>query len=73
VLHDLPARFTALFTDAPFELRLLVQFLLIAPGVLVVSALYLRLIERPSMQPNWPPAVIARIGDWRDLALRRAR
>jgi peptidoglycan/LPS O-acetylase OafA/YrhL len=37
-----------------FEVRLLIQFLLIAPVVLVVSALYFRFIERPCMRPNWP-------------------
>jgi peptidoglycan/LPS O-acetylase OafA/YrhL len=37
-----------------FAVRLLIQFLLIAPVVLVVSALYFRFIERPCMRPNWP-------------------
>jgi len=37
-----------------FAVRLLIQFLLVAPVVLVISALYFRFIERPCMRPNWP-------------------
>jgi peptidoglycan/LPS O-acetylase OafA/YrhL len=37
-----------------FDLRLAVQFLLITPAVLVVSALFFRWIERPCMRPDWP-------------------
>lgn len=43
----------------PFETRLLVQFLLISPGVLIVSALYFRWIERPCMRPDWPQRLMA--------------
>ena len=38
----------------PFDIRLLVQLLLIAPVVLLVSALYFRFIERPCMDQAWP-------------------
>jgi peptidoglycan/LPS O-acetylase OafA/YrhL len=44
----------------PFEVRLLVQFLLITPVVLAVSALFFRLVERPCMQPDWPSVLMAR-------------
>jgi peptidoglycan/LPS O-acetylase OafA/YrhL len=44
-----------------FAVRLLIQFLLIAPVVLVVSALYFRFIERPCMRPNWPQQLASAI------------
>ncbi|PWU11816.1 MAG: hypothetical protein C5B51_01925 [Terriglobia bacterium] len=37
-----------------FEERLLIQFLLMGPVVLIVSALYFRFVERPCMRPDWP-------------------
>jgi peptidoglycan/LPS O-acetylase OafA/YrhL len=36
-----------------FAVRLLVQFLLISPIVLVIGALYFRFVERPCMHPDW--------------------
>ena len=38
----------------PFAMKLLLQFVLISPFVLLVSAIYFRLIEQPCMQPDWP-------------------
>jgi peptidoglycan/LPS O-acetylase OafA/YrhL len=38
----------------PFEVRLLIQMVLISPGVVVVSAFYFRFVERPCMYPDWP-------------------
>ncbi len=40
--------------DLGFTIRLCIQFLLIAPIVLAISALYFRFIERPCMRPDWP-------------------
>ncbi len=37
----------------PFSFRLIIQFVLMTPIVLVISALYFRLIERPCMR-HWP-------------------
>ncbi|MGB6941368.1 MAG: acyltransferase [Bryobacteraceae bacterium] len=37
-----------------FAVRLLIQFLVITPLVLAISALYFRFIERPCMRPDWP-------------------
>jgi len=37
-----------------FSVRLLIQFLLMTPIVIVISALYFRFIERPCMQADWP-------------------
>lgn len=42
------------FFSASFEFRLAIQFLLITPLVLGVSALYFRWLERPCMRPDWP-------------------
>jgi hypothetical protein len=42
------------FLAGPFTLRLLIQFVLITPLVLAVSALYFRWVERPCMRPDWP-------------------
>jgi peptidoglycan/LPS O-acetylase OafA/YrhL len=39
---------------SPFALRLLVQFVLITPIVLALSAIYFRWVERPCMRPDWP-------------------
>ena len=44
-------------STAPFGLRLLIQFLVMAPAVLVITALYFRFIERPCMRPDWPRRV----------------
>ena len=45
---------TERFTQAgPFALRLLVQFCLMTPLVLICCALYFRLVERPCMRPDW--------------------
>lgn len=40
--------------SSPFEVRVLIQLLLMTPLVLTVSALYFRWIERPCMRPDWP-------------------
>jgi peptidoglycan/LPS O-acetylase OafA/YrhL len=40
--------------SAPFAVRLLLQIALMWPIVLVVGALYFRLVERPCMNPDWP-------------------
>jgi len=46
---------TAAFTmTRDFGLNLLLQTLLIVPALLVVSALYFALIERPCMERDWP-------------------
>jgi len=53
------------FQAYPFEWRLLVQFVLITPVLLVISALYFRWVERPCMRPDWPQrlkATFARAG-----------
>jgi peptidoglycan/LPS O-acetylase OafA/YrhL len=39
--------------SATFTVRLLVQIALMSPIVLVVGALYFRLVERPFMNPDW--------------------
>lgn len=44
----------AIGASLPFELRLLIQLLLIAPVTILVSALFFRLVERPCMRPDWP-------------------
>lgn len=49
----------------PFWARLLIQFVLISPVVLGVSALYFRWIERPCMRPDWPQRATAALGRWR--------
>jgi peptidoglycan/LPS O-acetylase OafA/YrhL len=46
----------------PFWARLLIQFVLISPVVLGVSALYFRWIERPCMRPDWPRRVMSAFG-----------
>lgn len=38
---------------APFTSRLLIQFLLMSPIVLVIGALYFRFVERPFMRTDW--------------------
>lgn len=55
-----------LLSTAPFELRLLLQFLLISPIVLVLSGLYFRVVEQPCMRPKWP-------SELRNAVLRRLR
>jgi peptidoglycan/LPS O-acetylase OafA/YrhL len=39
---------------ASFETRLLLQSVLLAPLVLLVSAVFYKLIEQPCMKPDWP-------------------
>jgi peptidoglycan/LPS O-acetylase OafA/YrhL len=46
------------FPGSPYGLRLITQFLLIAPAVLLVSAIYFRFVERPCMRPEWPQAAL---------------
>ncbi len=45
--------------SSPFAARLFLQFLLMSPAVLVISALYFRWIERPCMRPDWPQRLLA--------------
>ncbi len=42
------------FLGYPFDIRLLIQALLIGPVILLISALYFRFVERPCMNPAWP-------------------
>jgi peptidoglycan/LPS O-acetylase OafA/YrhL len=51
--------------STPFTERLMVQFVLMTPFVLLVCGLYFRLIERPCMRPNWPRELKACIGSKR--------
>ena len=46
----------------PFWARLMIQFVLISPFVLGISALYFRWVERPCMRPDWPQRVLAAFG-----------
>jgi peptidoglycan/LPS O-acetylase OafA/YrhL len=59
----------------PFTARLSVQFLLMSPVVLVISALYFRWVERPCMRPDWPQELMAafRRLKSRSLAVRAAQ
>lgn len=59
----------------PFTTRLSVQFLLMSPVVLVISALYFRWVERPCMRPDWPQELMAafRRLKSRSLAVRAAQ
>jgi peptidoglycan/LPS O-acetylase OafA/YrhL len=50
-----------LFQNSGYEFRLLTQFALMAPLVLLVSALYFRFVERPCMRPDWPTRAWKRI------------
>jgi peptidoglycan/LPS O-acetylase OafA/YrhL len=64
LLHNYLVAGTGMLTERvlpewPFAARLLVQFVLISPVVLGVSALYFRWIERPCMRPDWPQRVLA--------------
>lgn len=59
LLHNYAVASLGMLTErvlsaSPFGVRLLVQFALVTPFVLVVSALYFRWIERPCMRPDWP-------------------
>ncbi len=49
------------FLGYSFTTRLSIQFLLMAPVLLVVSGLYFRLIERPCMRPDWPRQLLTKI------------
>ncbi len=42
------------FPAYPFAWRLAIQFVLITPFVLALSALFFRGVERPCMRPDWP-------------------
>jgi peptidoglycan/LPS O-acetylase OafA/YrhL len=52
-------------TAYPFSVRLLLQFLLLTPGVIAICALYFRFVERPCMNPNWPEKLLRRYRQWR--------
>jgi peptidoglycan/LPS O-acetylase OafA/YrhL len=41
-----------------YEIRLAIQFALMAPVVLLVSGIYFRLVERPCMRPDWPKRLL---------------
>jgi peptidoglycan/LPS O-acetylase OafA/YrhL len=43
--------------SSSFEVRVLIQLLLMSPVVLAVGALYFRWIERPCMRPDWPSRI----------------
>ncbi len=43
-----------LFNASAYDVRLLIQFALMAPLVVFVSGLYFRFVERPCMRPDWP-------------------
>lgn len=65
LLHNYIMALCGMFTERftahlPFDARLAIQFVLIGPPVLVISALYFKLIERPCMRPDWP----ARLTRW---------
>lgn len=67
LLHNYLVYGLGTITESPFrtwgfEARLAVQFLLMAPIVLLVSALYFRFIERPCMRPDWPRRGLQRVG-----------
>ncbi len=49
------------FLGYSFTTRLLIQFLVMSPVLLVISGLYFRLIERPCMCPNWPRQLLTSI------------
>jgi len=49
------------FSAGPFTGRLGVQFILITPILLVLSALYFRWVERPCMRPDWPQRLLANL------------
>lgn len=52
----------------PFEVRLLIQLLVISPGVLIISGLYFRFIERPCMRPDWPQRLLRFVRDYKASA-----
>jgi len=54
VISALGAYTESVWATWPIVARLLLQFSLITPLVLVVSAVYFVLIEKPCMQPDWP-------------------
>src|SRR5207248_3462576 len=59
LLHDYTMAALGLATQsispgAVFLVRLIIQFLIITPAVLAISALYFRFVERPCMRPDWP-------------------
>lgn len=49
--------------EQAFVSRLVVQFLLMTPVVLVISGLYFRWIERPCMRPDWPRQLVGAFTD----------
>ncbi len=58
LLHNYIVASVGMFTERfgisyPFAARLVIQFLLITPILLVICGLYFRLIERPCMDPSW--------------------
>jgi peptidoglycan/LPS O-acetylase OafA/YrhL len=48
-----------------FELELLWQLALIAPAVLLISAVFFALIEKPCMRRDWPQRLMQRVKRWR--------
>lgn len=65
-------RFTlALGQNAGAGTQLLVQALLLSPAVILVSAVYYLLLERPCMDRDWPRKLIRAL-DWRSLSTPQA-
>lgn len=56
-----------------FPVRLAIQFILITPFVLVISALYFRFVERPCMRPDWPRRLRARLWSIKFSTWKKAR
>jgi peptidoglycan/LPS O-acetylase OafA/YrhL len=52
------------FFASPYGLRLICQFLLIAPLVLVVTGAYFVFVERPCMRPDWFPSALQWFRQW---------
>jgi len=71
LLHNYMIQLIKIFTQRighayPFEVRLVIQVVIMAPIVLVISIVFYRLIEQPCMQPDWPVRL-------RDFVMRKGR
>lgn len=44
-----------------YEVTLLLQFALVAPPLLLPSALYFALVEKPCMRRDWPRRLLERV------------
>jgi peptidoglycan/LPS O-acetylase OafA/YrhL len=65
ILSAAGIRTESILASHSFEVRLLLQFVLITPLVLGLSAIYFRFLERPCMQPDWPQRLRSKIGHWK--------